>query len=110
MKWAVRKGLLFKQLVNAFHLVEGFVEEELEGGDDAQLFPDASAEESAQVTAHLVDLFHDVGLRLVRRAENAQMNAGVRHVGSDVDLCHCDHYVAIRLDISLKYLTKFLLD
>lgn len=98
-----------KQVVDVLDVVERVVLEELQFGDDAELFPDAPAEKPAQVTAHLVDLSHDPGLRLVRRAEDAQMNSCVRHVTGDVDLRHGDHHVAVRLYLPLKYLTKLLL-
>ncbi len=90
------------------HIVQAVVHEELELGDDAELFADAGAELIADLPHIGVDVLHYFLGPLAW--EDAEVAAAHAHVGTDAASTHAHQHPSHRTCLLLKNVAEFLLN
>ena len=91
-----------------FHIVQAVVNEELEFGDDAELFADAGAEFVAHLSLVGVDVLHYLLCPFAR--EDAEIDAAHAQVGADAAHTHAHQHPSHRTCLLLEDVAQFLLN
>ena len=90
-----------------FHIVQAVVNEELEFGDDAELFADASAEFIADLSLVRVDVLHYLLGFLAW--EDAEIDAADAQVGTDAASADAHQHASHRTCLLLEDVAQLLL-
>ena len=90
------------------HVVEAVVDEELEFGDDAQLFADTCAKLVAHLSLVGVDVLHDFLGPLA--GEDAEIDAALAEVWADAADTDADQHASHGTGLPLEDVAQLLLD